>query len=608
MAPGYDHWYGPRITAAGPGAVGTRSFLLETDQLARDGSQASLTVAVGGNLDGMHHLRVVVNGTQVREIKWKGRTYSQTVVSFPSSLLVEGKSQVRLELINDAPGQDIDMIYVDWLSLTYQRKLIAQGDRLVFSSPDIAAWRYSVGGFSGNAVEVYDITDPAAVAQITVGVTGAAATFGDARLTMRRYLAQTIAQRLAPVSITPVAPGDLAQVGPGADYVIIAHRDLLEAVQPLADYRARRGLRVQVIDAQRIYDQFNYGRMSAQAIRDFLAYAYRSWRAPAPSYVLLVGDGTYDPKGLLPTSGPTLIPPYLEMVDPVLGETAADNRYVTVSGNDLLPDMHIGRFPANTAAEVTAMVEKTIAYEKGAIADAWNSNLLFVTDDLRGGGGPFYDYSESVAEGVVASGTATIPLVPAEYNKSKFYLGNNCPLENPAVTCRQSILEQMSAGALFVSYVGHGTKQYWAEEQLLGIFALPSLANAGRLPIMLPMTCLEGYFHDAERGRDAFGEAVVRSPGIGAVASWSPTGFGLASGHDYLERGFFLSVFHAQSSVMGAAATAGKLYLFANSPGNKYTDLLDTYTLFGDPALQVRVVGARPVEDVFRLFLPFMAR
>jgi hypothetical protein len=608
MAPGYDHWYGPRITAVGRGAVGSRTFTVPTDQLAGNGSLASLTVAVGGNLEGTHHLRVRVNGTLVREITWTGRTYNQTIVNFPAAYLTDGTSQVRLELVNDAPGQEIDMVYVDWLSLTYQRKLVAQGDSLSFGSPDVGMWRYAVAGFTGNAVEVYDVTDPAAVAQISAGVAGGTATFGDSRLTLRRYLVQTAARRLTPTSITPVASGDLTQAGLGADYVIIAHRDFLAAVRPLAEYRARRGLRVQVLDVQSIYDQFNYGRMSAQAIRDFLAYAYKNWRPPAPSYVLLVGDGTYDPKGFLATSGPTFIPPYLETVDPVLGETAADNRYVAVSGNDILPDMHIGRFPADSAAEVTAMVDKTIAYEKATIQDGWNQNLVFATDDLRGGGGSFYDYSESVAEGVVASGTATVPLVPAGYTKHKFYLGNNCPVENPAVTCRQGILDQINVGALFVSYVGHGTKQYWAEEQLLGIFALPSMTNAGRLPIMLPMTCLEGFFHEAEREREAFGEAVVRSAGTGAVASWSPTGFGLASGHDYLERGFFLSVFHGQSHTVGAAATAGKLYLYANTPGNKYTDLLDTYSVFGDPALQVRVLGARPVEDTFRLYLPFTAR
>ena len=32
------------------------------------------------------------------------------------------------------------------------------------------------------------------------------------------------------------------------------------------------------------------------AIRDFLSYAYDNWQNPAPQYVLLVGDGSFDYK------------------------------------------------------------------------------------------------------------------------------------------------------------------------------------------------------------------------------------------------------------------------------------------------------------------------
>ena len=105
------------------------------------------------------------------------------------------------------------------------------------------------------------------------------------------------------------------------------------------------------------------------------------------------------------------------------------------------------------------------------------------------------------------------------------------------------------------------------------------------LPIMLPMTCLEGFFHDASG--EAFGEEIVRLPDIGAVASWSPTGFGLVSGHDYLEKGFFLATFHYRFREVGAAVSYGKLYLMAYGPGTRYDDLLDTFVYFGDPALRM---------------------
>src|SRR5690606_10972851 len=97
-----------------------------------------------------------------------------------------------------------------------------------------------------------------------------------------------------------------------------------------------------------------------QAIRDFIAYAYANWTHPVPTYVLLVGDGHFDFKNYYGRDEGIFIPPYLANIDPWIGETAADNRYVTVSGNDLLPDLFLGRLPVKTAVETTQMVNKIL--------------------------------------------------------------------------------------------------------------------------------------------------------------------------------------------------------------------------------------------------------
>ena len=102
---------------------------------------------------------------------------------------------------------------------------------------------------------------------------------------------------------------------------------------------------------------------------------------------------------------------------------------------------------------------------------------------------------------------------------------------------------------------------------------------------MFPMTCMEGYFQEPTAESASFGEAVVRLPQVGAVASWSPTGFGLVTGHDYLQKGAWLGYFHYDFVELGAATNFGKLYLMSNAPTNKYDDLVDTFMLFGDPSL-----------------------
>ena len=530
-------------------------------------------------------------------------------------MLRTGDNLLRVQLVNDTPRQSIDLAYLDWIRLDYVQRLVAQSERIFFASPGAGAWRYSISGFTNRSVEVYDITDPLRVAYSSGSVVAGAFSFTDEQSDDRRYVAQAISQRLSPASITRATPANLLTPATGADYVIIAHTDFMDAIQPLGAWRAAQGLRVKVIDVQDVYDQFNYGRLAPQAIRDFLSHAYDNWAAPAPTYVLLVGDGNFDPRGYLPSSAPSFLPPWLASVDPDLGETAADNRYVTIVGNDVLPDMHIGRFPARTVADVTAMVAKTMRYEQVEIADDWNKNVLFVTDNLKDGGGAFYNFSDLVADGTISTAAGEVPLLPLDYAKTKLYLRENeplCPDENPATTCRTNVVERLNEGALLVSYVGHGAKRYWAEEQVLTLGAMAQLSNEDRLPIMLPMTCLEGFFHEAEAERDAFGETIVRMANRGAVASWSPTGFGLVTGHDYLETGFFEAVFHNGVQQIGPATTYGKLHLLADAPAGKYEDLIDTFVLFGDPALQVRVLGSPPratlpPEPENFVFLPSIA-
>ncbi len=98
------------------------------------------------------------------------------------------------------------------------------------------------------------------------------------------------------------------------------------------------------------------------------------------------------------------------------------------------------------------------------------------------------------------------------------------------------------------------------------------------------MACFEGFFHDPTQVPLA--EQYLLNPNGGAVASWSPTGFGIATGHDALEQGLFLADFQNNVTILGQASDAGKVYLSTHSPS--HLDLLDTFLLFGDPALQIQ--------------------
>ncbi len=93
-------------------------------------------------------------------------------------------------------------------------------------------------------------------------------------------------------------PSGLRNDDQQVDYIMIAHSSLLDQTTRLAEFHRGRGLSVAVVDVQDIYDEFNFGVLDPQAIKDFLQYAHSNWQAPAPRSVLFAGDASSDFKNL----------------------------------------------------------------------------------------------------------------------------------------------------------------------------------------------------------------------------------------------------------------------------------------------------------------------
>lgn len=132
-------------------------------------------------------------------------------------------------------------------------------------------------------------------------------------------------------------------------------------------------------------------------------------------------------------------------------------------------------------------------------------------------------------------------------------------------------------------YTGHASILQWAVERFLVVEDIPAFKNGTRLPVVLEMTCFTGSFHVP--GFQTIDESLLRQPGGGAVAAWGSTGLGLMTGHRWLAQGFIAQLYGSSQATIGEAALAGKLML--SREGLFYEDLIDTFTLLGDPALQI---------------------
>ncbi|NOX61528.1 MAG: hypothetical protein GXP42_06220 [Chloroflexi bacterium] len=580
-----ERWYWKRYTVGGRNPIPTLTFDAPLSDVA-PGATAALRMVVRGYtadyaINPDHRLQFFINGTQVGVGEWDGQDQLDASYDFDSALLFDGVNEVRLHAPGDT-GASLETGYMNWFEITYPRRLVAQDDRLLFNDATTGRRLYEIQGFEQSALEAYDVTDPARPVRLTgFQVDGGApyrVRFSDDRSPTVAYLVQDERARLRPASVEAAYPTNLRSSGNQADYLIISHAEFLDAIQPLAEYRMSQGYRVMLIDVQSIYDEFGDGSPSPETIREFLRYAYFNWQPPAPAFVLLVGDGTYDPRDYKQTGRKTYIPPMLAVVDPFIKETAADNRMVTVSGDDILPDYYIGRFPVNSPAEVNVMVDKTIQYETAPWPGDWPKRTLFVTDNPDTAG-DFPYLSDLVADN----------LLPTEYDalKQKIYLGVNY---SSSIAARNDIVQAFEQGALLTNYVGHGQVTYWAAEFLFRGEDAATLSNGGRLPVHLSMTCLDGRFQEV--AIDSLSEQLVRNPNGGAAAVWAATGLGVAHGHDYLHRGFYTALFQEGEAVLGPLLVSGKLELYTGDSLGIYHDLIDTFGLIGDPALRLNLAGS----------------
>jgi hypothetical protein len=335
----------------------------------------------------------------------------------------------------------------------------------------------------------------------------------------------------------------------------------------LVSLRQSQGMKVVVEDVRAIYDAVD-GRPQPEAIRAYLAAAYANWN-PRPAYVLLVGDGTSDPKHYLSSSSATWIPPYLADVDPVIGEAPADNRYEMVDGDDNLPDMWIGRLPVNSHVEAAITITKIVQYDRNPAPGAWSQNMLLVNDRTDPTVGNFSNENQAIAGAYDGSRFSPIRLdYQTAESQTQFH---------------QTLLDRWNQGNGLVLYNGHASTQQWGADNLFHLNDLPALVNGNRLPVLLEMTCLTGSFQIPNV--PTLDETLLRRSGKGIVAAWGSTGLGLSAGHMLLASGFLDQVTADVNTTIGQAIGQAKLKLVTTAPAQAY--LLDTFTLLGDPAMKV---------------------
>lgn len=552
---------------------------------------AALHLNLQGISAGQHHLQLTLDGSALGEQTWSGITTFSALVALGAGPLANGVHVLRASI----PAGAIDAVQIDSATLTYQTQLVATTNQLIFDGA-AGAWRYSVGGFSAATALLYDIRDPLQSVRLTNATIGPSVIWQDDPAQPARYALLAPSQLLTPTLVADT-PSHLAQAG--ADYLIVGYQPFLAALAPLAAYYRSKGMRVATVDIQDAYDEFNGGELHPEALRSFLRYAYASWARPAPAYVLLVGDGTYDFRNRLGLGWASFVPPYLADVDPWMGEAACETCYARVQTNDPrdepLPDLFIGRMPVRSAEQASIVVAKTLGYLTAAPRGGWQATSLFLTDnafDAAGQPDPAGDFA-AVTE------TAISALPPGNVARRFFYdpspggAAKPAHYANPAAL-RDAFFPAFDNGAALVTYVGHANYWQWAYTEpntqpsyLWYLYDADARSNGDRLPVLLSLTCLTGFFQ--EPVLPTTDERLLTHAGGGIVASFSSAGLGVDHGHALFSQAVIRALYSANPAErsLGAAQLAG---FRAVRAGGCCTDLPFTYEILGDPALRLSFV------------------
>jgi hypothetical protein len=284
------------------------------------------------------------------------------------------------------------------------------------------------------------------------------------------------------------------------------------------------------------------------------SYIQSLWGGPdAPAYVLLVGD--------------TNLIPYWVGVG--VDNPDSDLYYVCMDGtSDWYPDIAIGRFPVRTATQLNAVVNKTLYYETGPLADpGYLNRAVFMASSDN------YQVSEGTHNWVINN-----YMTPKGVASDKRY----CHTYNATT---QQVRDSFNGGRIFGIYSGHGSETSWADGPVFSQSDITGLTNANMYAFVASFACLTGRFSVDE----CFMETWLRSANKGAITALGSSVYSYWTEDDILERKLFDSIYDQGDSVVsrvGPVINDAKLrYLAYFGAGGSTRRYFEMYNIMGDPAL-----------------------
>lgn len=476
--------------------------------------------------------------------------------------------------------------WLDFIEVNARRRLTMVGKQMAFrviQAKDQARSAFRLSKAKPGLV-VWNITNPLNYQQLEGRFQGENYEFevSNSQNDIPQFMAFYPDQIQQTPSAVAAIPNQNLHAMQGIDMVILTTEKLQTEARRLAEHRSSySNLRVAVVLAEQVYNEFNAGKRDAAAIRDFARMLYT--RDTNFRYLLLFGDGSFDHKDIYGL-GNNQLPTYQQESFNPLFAFPADDYYTILeegAGLSALSNICVGRLPVNTELEARQSVDKIIKYDvnPSSFSD-WRNRLVFVADDEDGN--LHLRDADRIAEKI--GGDFRF------FNQNKIYLdafpqvstpgGNRFPEVNRALN------EAVFKGSLVVTYLGHGGEEGWAQERILNISDIQQWNNSNRMPLLMTATCSFTSYDDPTF--TSGGEEAFLHPRGGAFALMTTTRAVFANQNARLTEATLDQLFTKENGrypSLGEAMRAAKNAL----PGSSIITNSRKFALIGDPAQKLAI-------------------
>lgn len=379
---------------------------------------------------------------------------------------------------------------------------------------------------------------------------------------------------------------------------------LAQAERIKAWHETNDGLRVRIVPADELYNEFSSGTPDATAYRRYLKMFYdrATTDADIPRFLLLFGDGAWDNR-MLSADWAGYDPDDFLLCFESENSFSHVNCYVSDDFFCLLddeeqiqqsrggvntylgkPDVAVGRFPARTELEAKVLVDKTINYADNVYAGPWQNVICVMGDD--GNGNSHMATADRVANLVETnySGYTINKIYWDAYQRVSSATGYSYP------DVTQLIKQQMTNGALMMNYNGHGAPYAFSHELVMKLADFESSVS-NCLPLWVTASCDIMPFDGQEEN---IGETVMFNQRGGGVAFFGTTRTVYASYNEQMNLAFTNYVL-TPGYTIGEAVRQAKCDLVSQGRDTSPNKL--QYTLLGDPALRLACPESEVVID-----------